>query len=241
MNGFKEPGTDQLHEELAKTYFSAASLKEDHLTKTKLPVREKKIKQFALGGILGIIGLLIITLLMFNKVEVTVNISPTVQSGPVSENQSPDRIYLSKGGELNRDVVKDIMFYGDADIKSSFKNEIFVLSSDGNSRKAIMGIDFRDSIDMAENVFYFYAKSTPGQEELKISLRDTERNSCHSKINALQNSWQRFMIDIGQVRNLVDSRRIVHIDFEINPKGEQGIARFPVYFKDMYFAKRREK
>ncbi|NQU73683.1 MAG: hypothetical protein HQ547_03115 [Candidatus Omnitrophica bacterium] len=240
MDGFKEPDTDQLHEELAKTYFSAASLNEDHLTKPKLPVREKKVKQFALGSILGIIGLLIIALLMFNKVEVTVNISPTVQSGPVSENQSPDRIYLSRGGELNRDVVKDIMFYGDADIKSGFKNEVFVLSCDANSRAAAMGIDFRDSIDMAENVFYFYAKSTQGQEELRISLRDVERNLCHSKINVLQDSWQRFVIDISQVRNLVDSKRITHIDFEINPKGKQGIARSAVYFKDMHFAKREK-
>jgi len=239
MDEFKEPDTDQLHEELAKTYFSAATLKEDQLTKLKSSAGEKKIKQFALGSILGIIGLLIIALLVFHRVQVTVNINPVTRSAPVIQSQTLDRSHLSKGGELNRDVVKDIMFYGDADIKSGFKNEIFVLSCNTNSKAAMMGIDFRNPIDMTENLFRFYAKGTQGQEELRISLRDAERNPCHSKINILQNSWQQFVIDISQVRNLVDSRKITHIDFEIKPKGKQDIARSAVYFKDLHFAKRK--
>ena len=240
MDNLKQYDVNQFQEELAKTYFSTTPVKQNNFTGTKLPPQTPKTKKFFFLSILGLAAIFIGILFWFNRLEVNVNVFPVSKSGIVENANYLDRLYLSKDGEPNRELIKNVMFYENADAKSSWKQGVIILANEISAKEAVLGIDFNNPVDMSEKLFYFYAKGKRGGEDLKVSLRDTKNNLCYSKINELQNSWQQFVVDLGQAGGIIDTRSITHIDFAINSSEKQNLGQSLAYFKDLYFTKRRE-
>lgn len=224
-----QPELNQFQEELAKTYFSPAPSKENHLTK---PTSERqKRPHIFIGIILTLIAALVAALFILNKIEINIKVIPSSGINQLSDRQPPDIIYLSKNGELNTDVVKNIMFYENSDIESNWGKESILLSNEEGTKKAALGIDFTRPLNLKENLLYFYSRGKRGGEDLRICLKDANDNICYSKINELQNSWQQFIMNADQAKDYIDSENITHIDLEVNST---------VYFKDFYLARRRE-
>lgn len=237
IDSLKQSEPNQFQEELAKTYFSSSPSKDNHFTQFQPTSKNKKTQRFFLGILLGLIGLFFVVLFIFNRIEIDINILPSFKI-PSTENKNTDVIYLNKEGEVNREIIKDIVFYENSDIESKWGKDLILLSNEVGSKMAVLGINFNKPLDMKENLLRFYAKGKVGGEDLRISLRDDKNNFCHSKINQLGNSWQQFVIDIEQAKDFIDPERIIHIDFEVNPAGRQNSYRSSVYFKDITLIKR---
>lgn len=240
MSKLKEAQDFSFQEELAKTYFPSAPSKENYFTQSSLLSKDNK-KSMSLIFPLGIAGIVLVVLVIFfafNRVEI--KISPAYTSGTDTQANAGDVLYLAKDGELNRDLVENVVFYEDADANSGWKKGVVSLSNDINFKKAAFGMDFKKPVDMSQTLFFFNAKGKSGGEEFRIGLQDAHNNSCYSKINTLQNSWQSFQVDLGQVQGLVDPRSITHVDFTINPGERPNLSRTQAYFKDLYLTKRRE-
>ena len=142
-----------------------------------------------------------------------------------------DIIPFGEGGELNKNLVRNFMFYGDADTESRWGGEFILLSNQDRSKKAGLGIDFAQSVDMGDHKLSFYAKGEAGGEQVRISLRDSQNSYCHSKIYTIENFWQRFVVDVSRVGDHIDSENIAHVDFEINPEEKQILSRSRMYLK----------
>ena len=240
IDKLKQTEASQFQTELAKTYFAKSPSKTNHFTQSGTNVKSRNLKQILTITTLGLLLILIATAFIFNRFEIIVNIIPAMKSGFGNEYSSGNKTHLSKGGELNRGIIKDIMFYGGADVDSSWENGVFTLSTEAKSEEAILGIDFKNSIDMTEKVFCFYAKGKVGGEGLSVTLRDTERNLCYSRIDALQSSWQKFVIDISRAGDFIDPKNITYIDFKIKSEEQHVQVSSTAYFKDLYITKRSE-
>lgn len=244
LDKVKSPESLQYQEELAKTYFSTTAARENRVNKpkTSTPAQpdQRSKKRRVISLILGIILVSLVAILVFNRVEIIVKVFPALQPNAIYKDKNADTISLSKDGEINRDIIKGVMFYEGAAAESSWKNGMAVLINEVNSKNAVMGIDFNNPVDMIGRLLCFSVKGKSGGEYLRICLKDEKNNLCYSKVDALQNSWQPFMIDINAAGNLVDPRRITRIEFEISPGAKEDLSRSTVYFKDWYFAKRRE-
>lgn len=226
----KTPKFNQFQEELAKTYFSSPPPKEPDFNRSETAPRDMKMLQIILTLIIGLAGGCILSLFIFNMVEINIKVAPQAR---------PSEIAFSQGGELNRNLVKDIMFYENADSESSWGKDIILLSNEKGSRKASLGINFNQPMDMKENQLTFFAKGDRGGEEFRISLKDSGSNLCYSKINELSNSWQQFIVNPNSARNLINVEGVAHLDFEVNPLAKQDSKRSRVYFRGVCLTKGR--
>lgn len=239
INNLKQPKLNHLQEELAKTYFSTKPAKENHYTQFQQKTDVKKTNKPLTGIILGLIGLFIAAIFVFHRIEIYIKIFPSL-AGLTENKKDIDTTPFSKNGELNRELIKNIMFYENADTKSNWGNEFVVLANEIGSKKAALGINFNKPLDMTEGLLCFYAKGAAGGEKIRICLRDIKNNFCYSKIDELQNSWQQFIIKTEGAKEFIDTENITHVDFELNPEERADLNRSTIYFKDICITKGRE-
>lgn len=237
-NNQKPIATNAFQEELAKTYFSSHTAKEERDSPSQQTFNIKKKNRTPFIILLAMICFFIAALFVFKRLEVAVKVAP-LDSTRLAENSSAeDLIPMSKDGELNRDIIKNIMFYENANAQSKWGKEFILLSNELSSKKAILGIDFNRPINMGVYTFYFYTKGKLGGEHLKLALRDKKNQFCRTKINVLPNSWQRFSIDAENAREFIDPESVTHIDFEVNPEESGNLSRSTIYIKDVCFIKK---
>lgn len=232
--------TNTFQEELAKTYFSSYTTKENRDVQSQQTLKNKKRSRVPLIIALASIGIVIIALFVFKKIEVAIKVAPT--AGSVAESPGADGLIpLTKDGELNRDVIKNIMFYENANAESKWGKEFILLSNETNSKKAAIGIDFNKPVDLSRYTFYFYTRGKNGGEQLKLLLRDKADRFCRTRVNILQASWQRFAINPENARQFIDPGNVTHIDFEVNPDENKNSYRSTIYLKDICFIKKGEE
>lgn len=244
LSDLKESESNPFREELAKTYFPTApapSKESSHVKSKSINLKDKK-RQAVFFGAIAIVSLTVLVagFLVFNRVVVNIDIIPSFQPGSITDKTPLDAIYLNKDGELNTDLIKNIVFYENSNSENIWGKRFIILSNAIPSKKAVLGIDFTGPLNLRDNLFCFYAKGRAGEEELRISLRDTNGYSCSSKINGLEKSWQQFVINAADAADFIDPEKITRIDFEVNPLEKQNLAISKTYIKDLYLAKRRE-
>ncbi len=239
LDELKRVEVNQFQEELAKTYFSTGSSKEEYSSQPK-PAAKDKNNRNRNGLLLAIfLTLLIITsiaFLAFNRLTINVKITPVPNSG-IDNSAYTGIVPFNKNGELNNDLVKHVVFYENAGNESAWGKDITVLSNEDISKKAVLGIDFVKPISLKEKILCFLARGNSGGEEFRIALRDNENNICYSKISAIENGWQKFIVDGLTAQDFIDAEKINHIDFEVNPAEKIFLNSSTIYLKDMYLAK----
>jgi hypothetical protein len=229
-------------EELARTYFSTTSSREKNLQKPDNNKIKKGVNWAVPGMIIAGLILGFAAILFFiNRTELNSKAVPAGYSPLVDKKiQKIDMVYLDKDGSPNTDLIKNVVFYENAGGESAWQKQSVILSNENPTKKAVLGIDFKNPLNLSETLFCFYSKGEMGQEEFRISLRDTENNSCNSIINKSQNAWQQFIVDAVNAKYLVDLKNITHIDLEVNPAEKQNLNRSTVYFKEICLTKKGE-
>jgi|GEM_PF-6741798 hypothetical protein len=244
LSDLKESEPNHFQEELAKTYFSSAPApsKGTSLIGSHTANSEYKKRRTIFFGAIAAASLIVLAagFLVFNRVVVNINIIPALGSDSMTGRNPSDIIYLNKDGELNTDLIKNIVFYENSNSENIWGKKFIILSNAIASKKAVLGIDFTEPLNLKDNLFCFYAKGRAGDEELRISLRDINGYSCNSKVNELEKPWQQFVVNVDDAADFIDPEKITHIDFEVNPLERQNPAVSKTYIKDLYLAKRRE-
>ena len=229
-----------LQDELAKTYFSSIPSAQER--QIKKPVQSKKYrltKKLILTISLSAVSILaVVIFLVLNRISIDIQITPASLSA--EDTYAQDVTYIKKGAELNTDLIKNVIFFENADGRSTWGNRFVILSNEIPSKKAAMGIDFNNPQNLSGNILCFYARGRLGKEELRISLKDNAKGFCRSKINGLRGGWQKFAIDISGVKNLIDAENVTRVDFELNPAEKQNAYISKVHLRDIYLCKRRE-
>jgi len=243
IDHLKDVSSDRLQEELAKTYFSTTGhAKESHYTqsgqvRTGRGARARRVWFLVVAIVLALC--LFTALFLFRKIEVSVKINPVQSSSSAAvAGGAPENVYFSPSGELNRDLIKTIVFYDNADVESAWGNGSVLLSNEIPSKRATLGIEFNKPVKMSENILRFYARGAAGGEEFRIMLKDANNSICYSHINELQSAWQPFVVDASTAAVFIDTKNIVHIGFEINPLEKNVSDRSKIFLKDICFTKR---
>lgn len=242
-NELRQLESNQFQEELAKTYFSNAPSKESHLTQSKPDLKYKNRNYLSLNTIIfGLSAAIIVLFFIFNRVAIEVKIIPSFATKATNDTTTADTdvVYLNKDGELNTDLIRNIVFYENAHNDSGLGKEFIMLSNEIPSKKAILGIDFNKPLNLKKYLFCFYSMGRESGETMRISLRDSSNNICHSGINELGNSWRQFIVDAQDAGDLIDPENIAHVDVEVNPNEKQNVVRSTIFVKGIYLAKRRE-
>lgn len=237
LSELKRTEMNQFQEELAKTYFSGASSEQKYPPQPNPSIKNNK----KTNGLLFIIFsfLLIVTaviFLIFNRLSISVKITPAFTSGS-DYRRYAEMIPFNKSGGLNNELIKNAVFYENAGNESSWGKEVIVLSNEDISKKAVLGIDLIKPINLNGRSLYFIMRGQNGGEEFRIALVDDKSNVCYSKTDKITNDWQAFVVDETAMKNFIDTERITHIDFEVNP-AEKGFSNNSViYFKNVYLVK----
>lgn len=239
LDELKQVETNQFQEELAKTYFSTASSKEKYSSQSKPAANNKNDRNKNSLLLIIFLALLIVTAVtffVFNRLTINIKITPATNSG-IDNSAYTERVPFNKNGELNNDLVKHVVFYENTGNESTWGKDITVLSNEDISKKAVLGIDFVKPISLKEKILCFLVKGNSGGEEFRIALRDKENNICYSKISAIENGWQKFIVDGLAIQDFIDAEKINHIDFEVNPAEKNFLNSSTIYLKNMYLAK----
>jgi len=238
FNNLKQSELSELNEELAKTYFSQSPAKKERQNSPKPAIKPAESKRIIRAVVLVSVALFFIALFVFNRLVINVNVVPLLFSGKAAQGDKASQIPFNVNGEINRDIVKNVMFYGDADLSSGWGKEIVILSNENPGHRAVLGIEFMSPMDCDANEFFFYAKGDTGTEHMRVSFKDSNNNVCHSKVSRLENNWQRFVIDIGKARAFVNPELITHIDVEVNAENEDAVNRSRIYLKEIALIKK---
>lgn len=239
LNELKPVEANQFQEELAKTYFSTVSSKENYSSQSK-PATDHKTDRNKNHLLLVIfLSLLFVTaaiFLIFNRLTINVKIVPA-SNARLDNSKYTEIVPFSKNGELNNDIVKHVVFHENAGNESVWGKNITVLSNEIISKKAVLGIDFAQPVNFNEKIICFTGKGKSGGEEFKVALQDDKNNICYSKIAAMENGWQKFALDGRPAQDFIDTKNITHINFEVNPAEKNLLSFSTIYLKDICFAK----
>lgn len=231
VDNLKQPELNQFQEELAKTYFASFPSKKDNTVRPVISQKNKKTPIIVISLLLGLIAGLLLTIYTLSVLVIKIKTAP----------QAVETISLNQSGEMNRDVVKSALFYGNASSESSWGKSFVLITGEDPSKKSALGIDFTRPLNMAKYSLCFYARGEGGEGDFRVSFRDSKGNVCFSTIYLLQNPWQEFIVDLASAKNLIDIENITRLDIEINPleKQWQGQGNFKTYFKDINLIKER--
>ncbi|MDD5449248.1 MAG: hypothetical protein PHO42_01440 [Candidatus Omnitrophica bacterium] len=233
---------EQFQEELAKTYFSNSPSRDNPPVSASPMSKIKKINPPSLATIIVILlAAMIVGFFLFNRVAVEIKIIPASAQKTLNETrQAGDVVYLNKDGELNTDLIRNIVFYENAHNDSGLGKESIVLSNEIPSKKAILGIDFNKPLNLKKYLFCFYSKGAESGEQMRVSLRDSRNDVCNSSVNELGDSWKQFIIDAQDAGDLIDPEKVTHVDVEVNPDERPDSERSTIFIKEIFLAKRRE-
>lgn len=236
INNLKQPGASILQEELAKTYFSTTPPDDNYTQSTEnLRIRRHKtlwVKVIA-AAFAAVIILPAAVFLMLNRVLIRVEINPASGSAQANKIAGSEIVYLNNNGEINRDIIKDIIFYEHTGVESGWGKGLITLVNESNSARASLGINFASPVDLDKNLVSFYAKGKDGGEKFYIVFKDSNNNLCNSKTVELQPEWQKFVINTENTLDFINPKGISSINFNLNPNENHFLSRPILYLKEI--------
>jgi len=179
--------------------------------------------------------------------------NPPLQKNLISEitstdanNISPLSTALITEGELNRNIIKKLGFYGAALSKSKMTQDGLLLFNDGTAGWASVGLDFTEPIDLSNSVLDFFIKGASGTESLELFLRDAESNSYMPQAtNVVFNKnmakdWQFVSIPFNTLKGYYNPKMVNHIGFEFGTQTTSNEPGVSIYIKNIKIVKSKK-
>lgn len=229
-----------LNDEIARTYLN---------TSGKAAAKKRGFSK--LPWLIACIAVAVAVTAMFTKSKLDVRVmilseipSVTVEGGRISFDNLQDKgVFLVKGTDVNNELVRTIVFDGDAAAGSRTTGDHVILSNAKGSGWANYTIDLKEPVDLSRLDLKFVARGNSGGEALGVVIVDANKRSYRMERDAstkLTREWQLYKINFRPVSKAVDLAAISAIKFEFGTLTAGNKAGATIFLKDIYLSKARK-
>lgn len=227
-----------IQETIARTYFKIA----DTGVK-KLPIK--------LPWVIAVVSLAAcLFVLIFNvKLDIRVRVLseiPTTRvdrdAGPV-ETARDKGVFMVRGSDINKELIRDAYFTGDAKSFSRMNKEEVVLCNSKGNGWANYTVELREPVDLNKLDIKYVAKGARGDEKLLIVLVDSENRTYRMEKGLtpqLTKDWQKLSVNFRPVKNVIDLSNIVTIKFEFGGLTAGNDPVTTILLRDIYLSKTKK-
>jgi hypothetical protein len=237
----KERLRSSAQEEIARMY-----LKVSDKSKNKLPKPKAKLP-WAIA--LVAIFFAILTLLFKSNIDVKVRILGEIPS--IGPSETTDKfgslkekgLYLVKGSEPNRYLIKGVDFAGDAKIFSrAASGELILCNSRGNGW-ANYEIKLKEPIDLSKLDVKYAARGERGEEYLTVVVVDSGNRAYRMEqdmSSKLAKEWQTYIVNFKPIKRAVNLSEISTIRFEFGGLTAGNSPMATIFLKDIRVTKTKK-
>jgi hypothetical protein len=129
-------------------------------------------------------------------------------------------VSLTRGGSLNRKVVKYVEFDGYAKGRGSLSGKYIILKNSGKYDWSNLAMYFNFPVDFSNKAIALATKSNIGGEKINIVLKDSHNKSSRLRDIFLTSNWRNETISLNSVKNDIDLSSIVQARIECDYVGE---------------------
>ncbi|MFA6320970.1 MAG: hypothetical protein WCY36_03845 [Candidatus Omnitrophota bacterium] len=236
----KERMRSSAQEEIAKIYLKVSD-------KSKIK-NQKRPSKFP--WMIAVAALLLALVLLFFKSNIDINIKilGEIPSFAPAENDrfgsvQEKGLYLSKGSELNRYLVRNADFKGDAKSFSKISEEYIVLCNSRGSGWANYEIDLKESLDLTKLDIRYSARGEFGGEYLTVVLVDSDNRTYRAEKDISSNlskGWQIHTLNFKPMKKAIDIKNITAIRFEFGTLTAGNSSAATIYLKDICVVKTKQ-
>ena len=233
----KEKIRSSAQEEIAKIY-----LKVSDKNKHKKEKRSPKVPWMIAG-----VALLFALLMFFLKS--TIDVKVRILGEIPSLNRSvPDKfgslrekgLYIVKGAEPNKYLIKNADFTGDAKAFSKMSDNEIVLCNARGSGWANYEIVLREPLDLSKLDIRYEAKGERGEEYLTLVIVDSDNRTYRMERDIeskVSKEWQTYTINFKPLKNAIDLTNIAIIRFEFGSLTAGNSPMATLFLKDICVTK----
>lgn len=231
-----------IQDEIAKTYFHAPAKK----GRQKKPGRWKAALPWLIAAIA--LFLAIAAIVFKSSIDIKVRVLgeiPSVAPGAAgyAAAQAADKgIFLIRGGEPNKDFIKNVYFSGDGKEFSIMKPDEILLCNARGWGWANYTIELKEPVDLNKLDIKYTARGSRGDEYIAFVIVDASNRSYRLEkdiSSALTKDWQKYTMNFRRVNKAVDISNISKIRFEFGSLTAGNYPNAVLFLKDIYVAKTR--
>lgn len=146
------------------------------------------------------------------------------------------------GGIVNRDIVKNAEFGGNARSGSKFTRGSILFNNPKKYNWADLSFNFKFPIDISKRNLSMWLKGERGGEKIYVILRDDRNRSYRLSDICLSSEWKNEVIPLGSIKKDIDLSRITHLRMECayvgeSPKEAESSINMTIYLKDINMPK----
>ena len=233
----KEKIRSSAQEEIAKIYLKVSD-KNKHKKDKHIPKVPWMIAGLALS----------LALLMFflkSSIDVKVRILGEI---PSLSGAAPDKfgslrekgLYIVKGSEPNKYLIKNVDFMGDAKAFSKISDDEIILCNARGSGWANYEIILREPLDLNKLDIRYAAKGERGEEYLTLVIVDSDNRTYRMErdiLSKVSKEWQTYTINFKPLKNAIDLASISIIRFEFGSLTMNNSPMATLFLKDICVTK----
>jgi hypothetical protein len=232
-----------IQDEIAKTYFHTPANKTG---RQKKPGSWKAFLPWLITALALILALA--TLVFKSSIDVKVRVLGEMPSLATSGNgygltDTGDKgVFFVKGGEPNKDIIKDVYFSGDGREFSVSKPDEVILCNARGSGWANYTIELKEPVDLNKLDIKYTAKGLRGDEYLTFVIVDGSNRSyrmAKDMSSSLSREWQKCTMNFRRVKKALDLSDITKIKFEFGNLTAGNYPNAVIFLKDVYITKTR--
>jgi len=241
MNGFLDNYEDSTIEKLVTTYFPEPKKKEDKvdIKKPAGKYNALKITVFVTLTFFLITASIVIFSFLFS-VEVKVSkkepMALTANLKSIADSYLKNEIYITRGGGINKEVVRNSFFKGDAGVFSKLTDDELVLVNSKGHGWGNYIIDLKEPMDFSKRNLNYAVKGKYGDECLVLEIVDGDNRSYRmgdELKEPLSDEWKEHVIDFDSAKNILDIKRISSIRFEFGSLTAGNSRNATIFLKDI--------
>ncbi|OGW76685.1 MAG: hypothetical protein A3C51_01920 [Omnitrophica bacterium RIFCSPHIGHO2_02_FULL_46_20] len=238
----KQAHHTDIQDEIAKTYFHVPANKKG---KPKIN-KWKPVLPWLIAALA--ISLSLATLVFKSSIDIKVRVLGEIPffasgSGEYGLVEAVDKgIFFIRGGEPNKEMIKNIYFSGDGREFSAAKPDEVVLCNVRGSGWANYTIELKEPVDLNKLDIKYTAKGSRGDEYLTLVIVDSNNRSYRMEkdiSSALSKEWQKYTMNFRRVKKAVDISNIAKIKFEFGNLTAGNYPNAVMFLKDIYITKAR--
>ena len=233
----KERMRSSAQEEIAKIYLKVSdkNKKIGHKPPSKFP--------WAIAA--AALALALVLLFFKSNIDVNIKILGEIPSFAASETDKFGSIrekglYLVKGSEPNKYIVKYTGFTGDARTFSRVKGDELILCNSRGSGWANYEIRLKEPLDLTKLDIKYTARGESGDESLTVVLVDSDNRTYRAEKDIssdLSKNWQVYTLNFKPIKKALDTKNISAIRFEFGTLTAGNSSVATIYLKDICVTK----